>query len=139
MVLLLPLTAGVIAGMRTMLAPTTVAWAITPGPWAWGLTVLALGEFAVDLHPKTPHRTDFGPFVARLVSGGVSGGLIGAASGRLAPAIAAGAIGALVSTVGAHALRLRLARAFGRDWPAALIEDGVALTLAVVVWQGLAR
>jgi uncharacterized membrane protein len=126
---------GLVAGMRTMAAPTAAVWVVSPGPWAWGLTVLALGELAIDLHPKTPHRTDAALLVARLTSGAVSGGLIGAWSGILVAGAVAGLAGAAAGTFGGHLLRARLAAAFGRDWPAALIEDALALGLAVLVWR----
>ena len=39
----------------------------------------------------------------------------------------AGALGAVIGTFGGHALRKTLARAFGRDMPAAFIEDALAI------------
>jgi uncharacterized membrane protein len=46
---------------------------------------------------------------------------------------AAGVIGAIVGTLGGHAFRARLAASFGRDLPAALIEDAIAVLGAVLV------
>ena len=44
-----------------------------------------------------------------------------------------GAVGAVLGTYGGADIRARLARAFGRDLPAALIEDVVAVILAFLV------
>ncbi len=44
-------------------------------------------------------------------------------------------IGALIGTFGGFELRRMLAKAFGRDLPAALIEDVAAIVLALgAVW-----
>jgi uncharacterized membrane protein len=51
--------------------------------------------------------------------------------------LVAGAVGALIGTLGGHALRARLAAAFGSDRPAAFIEDAVAVGGALLV--GVAR
>ncbi|WP_247878973.1 hypothetical protein [Azospirillum brasilense] len=45
----------------------------------------------------------------------------------------AGGLGAVVGTLLGYAARRRMAAAFGRDRPAALIEDAVALTVALLV------
>jgi uncharacterized membrane protein len=42
-----------------------------------------------------------------------------------------GVVGALIGTYGGFESRRALARAFGRDLPAALIEDAVAIVLAL--------
>ena len=47
--------------------------------------------------------------------------------------LVAGAAGAAVGTFGGAAARARLAASFGRDRPAALIEDGVAVLGAFLV------
>ena len=41
--------------------------------------------------------------------------------------------GAVIGTVGGHAFRARLAKAFGRDRPAAFIEDAVAYVGALII------
>ncbi len=46
--------------------------------------------------------------------------------------VLAGAVGAVIGTLGGAAIRGRLAVAFGKDLPAALLEDVVAIFLAVV-------
>ncbi len=141
-VVLLSLFIGVIAGLRTMTALAAVSWAARLG-WLdlaptglaflghaatpWVLTVLALGELVTDQLPATPSRTVPVQFGGRILSGALSGAAIGAANGALVPGLAAGVIGAIVGTLGGSAVRGWLARAFGRDRPAALIEDAVAI------------
>ena len=44
-----------------------------------------------------------------------------------------GAVGAVLGTYGGADIRARLAKSFGRDLPAALIEDVVAVILAFLV------
>jgi molybdate transport system substrate-binding protein len=102
---------------------------------------MALGELVVDVLPTTPSRKLPMPFAARIVSGGLCGGAIGAPSGALVVGAIAGIIGAVIGTLGGHAFRARLAAAFGRDLPAALIEDAVAIGGALGIFllgQGLA-
>lgn len=140
--MVLALLIGVIAGLRAMMAPAAVSVAARAGwlPLAptglaflgyaftpWVFTLLALGELVTDQLPSTPSRTVPIQFGTRLLSGGLSGGAIGAASGMLLPGLIAGAAGAVAGTLGGRAFRARLASAFGRDRPAALIEDAVAI------------
>jgi uncharacterized membrane protein len=150
-VLFLAAAIGAVAGSRSMLAPAAVAWAaflgrVEPGSgwlavfshplarWIW--TALALGELVADLLPFVPSRRKPGPFAVRIVSGGLSGAAIGATHGLLALGAVAGALGAVAGTLGGHALRARMAAAFGSDPPAALAEDAIAIALAVaVVWM----
>ena len=139
---------GMIAGLRTMTAPTAVAWAAHVGAlevantWAgflgagwirWLFTLGAIGELVVDKLPSTPSRKEPIGFGARIASGGLSGAAIGAASGATVAGLVAGVVGAVVGTLGGHAFRTRLAAAFGNDRPAALVEDAIALGGAVVV------
>ena len=51
--------------------------------------------------------------------------------------LVAGLIGAVVSTYGGAAARGRLAAAFGRDLPAALVEDSLAVVLGAVTMVAL--
>jgi uncharacterized membrane protein len=51
--------------------------------------------------------------------------------------LVAGIAGATIGTLGGHALRARLAAALGRDRPAALIEDAVAIGGAFLVMVAL--
>jgi uncharacterized membrane protein len=143
---------GVVAGLRTMTPPAMLAWAAHLGwtPLAgtafaflanvWArivLTIAALGEFVTDLLPSTPSRTVPVQFGARLVSGGFCGAAIGLARGNTAACLVAGVLGAVVGTLGGRTARARLATAFGRDRPAALIEDAVAVLSAILIGLAL--
>lgn len=144
----LALLIGVVAGSRAMMAPAAVSWAARLGrlhleggwlellarPWACGiLTVLALVELVADQLPTTPSRTVPVQFGARLVTGGFSGAAIGAGYGSLFAGLLAGWVGAVMGTFGGRALRGWLAKAFGNDRPAALVEDAIALAGAAIV------
>lgn len=148
MILLLSLLIGIVAGLRAMTAPAAVAWAASLGwfdisqtplafmgyRWTpWIFTVLAIGELITDQLPSTPSRKVPVQFATRIILGGLSGGVIGAAGGSLVLGVAAGAVGAVIGTLGGAAVRARLASSFGRDRPAALIEDAVAIAGALLV------
>jgi uncharacterized membrane protein len=141
---------GVISGLRAMTAPAAVSWGARLGwlplegsPLAflgyraapYIFTLLAIGELVNDKLPKTPSRTAPPSFAARLVSGALSGGAIGAANQSLWGGVIAGVLGAVAGTLGGHSARASLAKAIGRDLPAALVEDMVAVAgAAAVVW-----
>ncbi|CAB3645692.1 hypothetical protein LMG24238_00710 [Paraburkholderia sediminicola] len=151
-VYILALLIGVVAGLRAMTAPAAVSWAAHLGwlplqdtPLAflgftvtpYIFTVLAIVELITDQLPKTPSRTVPMQFGARIVLGGLSGAAIGAAHGGLAGGLIAGVVGAVIGTLGGAKVRGALARTFGRDLPAALIEDAVAIVGAVVIVMAL--
>jgi uncharacterized membrane protein len=140
--LLLALLIGIVAGLRSLTAPAVVAWAAfsqwinLSGHWlAWVgsliaviiFTVLALGELGLDKSPKTPSRTAPPSFVARIVSGAFSGTVIGTALGHPWTALGAGAVGAVLGTLGGYQARTRLVASHGHDLPIALLEDAVAV------------
>jgi uncharacterized membrane protein len=145
---LLALCIGVVAGLRAITAPAAVSWAAWLG-WLslqgtplsflgysaapWILTVLAIGELIGDQLPKTPSRKVPVQFGTRLVTGGLSGAAIGAGGGMLIGGLVMGVIGAVIGTLGGAAARARLAAAFGRDLPAGLLEDVVAVGAAVLI------
>jgi uncharacterized membrane protein len=149
---LFSLLIGIIAGLRAMTAPTAVSWAARTG-WLnvastnlaflgyaftpWILTLLALAELITDQLPTTPSRKAPGPFGARIVSGALSGAAIGASRGALLVGLIAGILGAVIGTVGGYAFRARLASAFGKDRPAALIEDAIAIGGAFLIVAAL--
>src|SRR6202035_4882923 len=101
------------------------------------LTVLAIGELIADKLPFTPSRKAAGPFIARIVSGALCGATIGAARNSIVLMSVLGAVGAVAGTLGGAAARAKLAAAFRRDLPAALLEDVVAVGLAVLSVQAL--
>jgi uncharacterized membrane protein len=152
-VYVLTVLVGVVAGLRTFTAPAAVSWAASLGwlplqdtPLAFlGLTItpyvitlLALGELVADKLPQTPSRKRPPGFIARLISGGVCGAAIGAASGAPLAGLLAGVIGAVIGTFGGYEARVALAKAFGRDLPAALLEDVVAVGGAALIVVALA-
>jgi uncharacterized membrane protein len=147
-VYVLALLIGVIAGLRAVVAPAAVSWAAWLGwlplqgtPLAflghavapWILTVLALGELIGDKLPNTPSRKVPVQFGTRLLTGALSGAAVGASTQLLLPGLVLGLLGAAIGTFGGAAARARLARAFGRDLPAALIEDVIAVGGAALI------
>ncbi len=145
---LFALLIGVVAGLRAMTAPAAVSWAAYLGwldldgtwlaflgyAWApWILSILAVGEFITDQLPKTPSRTVPVQFGTRIVVGAICGAALGASGGSWIGGMMAGAVGAMIGTLGGRTFRTKLATAFGRDRPAALIEDAVALGGALLI------
>src|SRR5271155_814083 len=130
---------GVIAGLRSLTAPAVVSWAARLGwlhvenTWLaflgfaatpYILSVLAIGELIADKLPNTPSRKAPPGFIARIVTGGLSGAAIGATGGSWTIGLAAGVIGAVVGTFGGYEFRSRLVKATGgKDLPIALLED----------------
>ena len=141
--LMLALIIGIVAGLRAMMAPAAIAWVAATrglsleGTWLaflgwrftpWVFSLLALGELITDQLPSTPSRKVPAQFGARLVSGGVSGMAFGYAAAAPLTGLALGITGAVIGTYVGSAARAWLAVTFGRDRPAALIEDAVAVT-----------
>lgn len=147
-VYVLALLIGVIAGLRAMTAPAAVSWAaqlgwlpVTGTPLAFMgyaytpyiFTLLAAIEMVTDQLPQTPSRKVPMQFGARLASGGLCGATIGASVGALLPGLVAGVAGAVIGTLGGALARSKLAKSFGKDLPAALLEDLVAVVGAIVI------
>jgi uncharacterized membrane protein len=152
MIYLLSLAIGIVAGLRAMTVPAAVSWGAYLGvlhlsgtwlaflgkPWLpWVLSVFALGELVTDQLPNTPSRTVPVQFSARVLTGAFAGAAIGVAAGSWFVGALAGAVGAVIGTLGGRAARGRLATAFGRDRPAAFIEDLVAIGAAFVIVAAL--
>ncbi len=146
--LILAVLIGAVAGSRTLLAPAAVSWAAyggwldLSGSWLfflghpvspWVFTVMAVGELITDKLPSTPSRKLPFPFASRIAGGAIAGAAIGANAGAWVPGLIAGGIGAVAGTLLGYEARRRMAAAFGRDRPAALIEDAVALIVALLV------
>jgi uncharacterized membrane protein len=142
LVILLALLIGVIAGLRALTPPAVVAWAgflgwiNLDGTWAQWVahpitvavfTVLLIGELITDQLPKTPSRKVPPQFAARLISGGFAGAVIGTAWGHPIACLGGGVVGAVLGTLGGASARGALAAKAGKDLPAAVTEDIVAV------------
>ncbi|HEX3663256.1 MAG TPA: DUF4126 domain-containing protein [Acidobacteriaceae bacterium] len=153
MLLLAACLMGLVAGSRSLLAPAITSWfawmgllmvAHTPLSFMASIltmvvfSVLAVGEMVVDTLPRTPSRKAPPGFVARIISGGLVGAAVGAAGHALVAGLVLGACGAVIGTLGGAAIRGGLARAFGRDLPAALLEDAAAILIGVFALLRLA-
>jgi uncharacterized membrane protein len=134
---------GFFAGLRSLMAPATTAWAVHLGwlrlerplsligslPSVVIFTVLAVVELVADKLPKTPNRTSPPGLIARIVTGGLTGACVaaGGAQGVLLGTMI-GAIGGVVGCFGGYQARMRLVKALGtRDIYVALVEDLVAV------------
>jgi uncharacterized membrane protein len=144
---------GVVAGLRTLMAPAAIAWAVRLGwinlhgsPFAFMesrfavpiFSLLAIGELIADLLPTIPRRTAIAPLLARILSGGFCGACVCASAGQsLALGAAAGATGAVIGAFAGYETRRYLVKKRNiRDHFVALGEDAVAITLA---WFFLSR
>lgn len=139
---------GITAGLR---AGTPVA-AISIGAWlgwidlsaTWAgflgniiavivLVAVAVLEIVGDKLPQARSRKLPPSFIARMVSGALAGTLLGLPSGNWIAGLVLGAIGGVIGTLGGYEARRWLAGRFKRDLPAALIEDAVAVIIALAV------
>ncbi|MER8966213.1 DUF4126 domain-containing protein [Mesorhizobium sp. M0184] len=148
MLYIFALLIGIVAGLRAMTAPAAVAWGAWLGwlpvadTWAsfmghWiavGIfTILAIAELVTDQLPSAPSRKVPQQFGTRIVLGAFTGAVIGATGGATIGGLIAGAIGAVIGTLGGAEARKRLAAAFGKDPPAAFIEDAVAIVGGLLI------
>jgi len=150
MIFVLMFAIGVIAGLRAMTAPAVVCWAAKCGQhlhlegsflaflgykWtAWIWSFAAVAEIINDKLPGTPSRKVPPQFLVRVLMGALSGGAIGISSNnRFLFGMVLGMFGAIVGTLGGSEVRIRLARAFGHDLPAALLEDAVAVGGGILI------
>jgi len=149
-VLFLAFGIGIIAGLRSLTAPTVVAWAAHRG-WLTlqgtslsflastaavaTLTILAVVELVADPLPSTPARTKPPGLIARILLGGLSGAAV-ALAGRQSAAVGC-ALGAVSGVVGAFAgyhVRTGLVRALKvPDFVIAVLEDFVAVAGALFI------
>lgn len=138
---------GVVAGLRSLMAPALVCWAAhlgwlnlqgTPLTWmgssiAVGVfTLLAIGELIGDVLPKTPPRTSAVGLIARIVTGGLSGLALYSAAQARPPiwGIAWGIVGALIGAYGGYHVRRGLVSGLKvNDILIAIPEDIVAIGL----------
>ncbi|OAP40077.1 hypothetical protein AU381_11115 [Sinorhizobium glycinis] len=148
-VYVLALLIGVVAGLRVMTAPAAASiaaaagWLPVANTWAafmgyrftpYIFSLLALVEYVTDQLPSTPSRKVPQQFGARIVSGGFCGAVIGTGAGSPLGGAVAGIVGAILGTLGGYEARKRLvAMIGGKDLPIALLEDLVAILLALWV------
>lgn len=140
---------GMIAGLRAMTAPAAAAWAARLGwlplagyPLAWLgglvpvliLSALAALELIADQHPKTPSRKVPHQFIARVSTGAFAGAALMMPGTHWLRGMVVGAVGAVIGTIVGADFRGRLAAKFGKDQPAALIEDAVAVVGALAIF-----
>jgi len=139
---------GVVAGLRSLMAPAAVGWAAHLGwlhvqgtslgfvgskSFVVVLSLLAIGELIGDKLPTVPRRTALAPLLARLVTGGLSGAcLCASANQSLGMGTVLGAIGAVIGAFGGYQIRKRLVTRLNiPDLFVALLEDLVAISLAL--------
>jgi uncharacterized membrane protein len=137
---------GVVGGLRSLTAPAAVSWAARLGwlhlenTWLaflgapitpYILSALALGELIADKLPKTPSRKAPVGFGARIVVGALCGAALGVSSDALVGGLLAGVLGAIAGTLGGYEARMRAAKAVGKDFPIALLEDATAVCAAL--------
>jgi len=144
---------GVVAGLRSMTAPAAISWAARlgrlhlEGSWlAWLgaaatpyiFTLAAIGELIADQLPQTPSRKAPPGFITRILSGALCGAAIGMHGGEMTGGLLAGVAGAVAGTLGGYEARVRLVRATGgKDLPIALLEDLIAIGMAVLIVSSL--
>jgi len=144
---------GIVAGLRSLLAPAFVAWAahfdwldLNGSPLAFMgsrtavaiFSILAIGELIADKLPKTPRRTAGAPLLARVLMGGLCGASLCVGAGK--SLIAGGFLGGLGGIIGAFAgyeIRRRIVNNLHiKDIFVATCEDLVAIALAYfLVWH----
>ena len=147
MIYLLGLLMGVVGGLRAMMPAAALSWAAylgllkLDGSWLsflgsiWAViifTILAVGELITDQLPSTPSRKVPVQFGGRVVIGTIAGIAIAGPASWMLGALA-GIVGAVIGTLGGAELRGRLAAHFGRDQPAAFIEDAIAILGAALI------
>ncbi len=152
MIPLLSLLIGTVAGLRAMTAPAAISWAAATGvlslgdSWLaflgyrytpWILTLLAVLELVSDKLPTTPSRKVPVQFATRIAMGALGGASVGSAAGALPVGLLLGAVGAVIGTYAGAAGRAALARRLGRDRPAALVEDAIAIIAAALIATSL--
>ena len=141
------LVLGIVCGLRSMVGLAAASWAANrqqiplEGTWLSFLgfrftpyitSLLAIGEVINDKLPKTPSRLVPPQFGGRVAMGALTGSAIGLSQGHLIIGALSGIIGSVVGTLAGAKARAFVAKLFGRDFPAALLEDILAVALAVV-------
>jgi uncharacterized membrane protein len=141
---------GIIAGLRSLTAPALVSWAAhlgwldLSGSWLSFLSsraatiilsLLAFVELVADKLPKTPNRTDPGPLVFRVITGGLSSlAICASAHQSLVIGAILGVLGSIAGAFAGYEIRHRLVKTFGLpDFGVALAEDMVAIGCGLLI------
>jgi uncharacterized membrane protein len=140
---------GCVAGLRVFIAPAAISWLAYEhglhlgGSWAgfmsstWTVgifTILVLVELVVDQLPSTPSRKVPMQLIPRIISAAFCAVVLATQGGAIVPCVVLGLVGVMIGTFGGYEFRARLAKAFGgKDRPAAIAEDVLALLLVAVV------
>ena len=145
-VLIAAFVLGIVCGLRSMVGLAAASWAARgqqiplEGTWLAFLgfrftpyitSLFAVGEIVNDKLPKTPSRLVPPQFAGRVVMGALTGSAIGLSHQHFVIGALSGIIGSVVGTLGGSKARALAAKLFGRDLPAALLEDVIAIALAV--------
>ena len=145
-IFVLALGIGLVAGLRSLTAPAVVAWAAHLG-WLnlhgsslafMGSTMAvalfsfpAIGELIADKFPIIGKRTAPAPLMARIVTGGLCGACLCAATGKsLVAGALLGGIGGIVGAFVGYEIRRRL-DLYMKDLVVAVCEDLIAVGLAL--------
>lgn len=138
---------GVACGLRALVGLAVVSWAASShklplqGTWLAFLgfkgtpfitSLLAIGELVTDKLSKTPSRLVPPQFAARVSMGALTVAAIGLSHGNLVMGLLSGIIGSILGTLAGSKARAAAARLFGRDLPAALLEDVTAIALVIL-------
>jgi uncharacterized membrane protein len=105
---------GTASGLRSLIGLAAVSWAAHAGILTLDHTWLAFLGYS------------FTPYILTLLA---IGELVGLSGNGMIIGLVAGIIGAVAGTFGGAKARSLLAKAFGRDLPAALLEDTIAVSI----------
>jgi uncharacterized membrane protein len=120
---------GISAGLRSQTPAGVLALADRRGARSLFAAACTIGEFGGDLLPNAPNRTAPLPLLGRAFTGFRAGRAIGTPENRLQTALVA-SVAAIAGAYGGLYVRREAAKRLG-SVPAALIEDVVAVALAV--------
>lgn len=140
---------GAITGLRSMTPMAVLCWFASLGylpvgdSWAFwtaklsvaiAFTVLATLELFADKMPDLPDRTTRGSAIFRVFLGGLIGAIVAAGlDGSGVEGVILGVLGALVGTYGGFLIRREIVQKVGcKDWHVGLVEDALAVALAVL-------
>jgi len=139
---------GIVCGLRALLGLAVLSWAarlhkieLEGSPLAfmgyrftpWIVSLASIGELVNDKLPKTPSRLIPPQFITRVVMGALCGAVVGVTAHALLLGLITGVLGSVAGTLGGAKARGFLAHAFKADLPAALLEDVIAIGLALLV------